>query len=163
MVKFVCDRGVSHEAVRQRRFSFGQSSTRYCNYSKDKFNNEVTFILPPWFKEREARSYSEEEVQEMLQREAVSKTEDRQFALFLGSCLASEKMYMAAINNGFSPQQARQYLNHAVMTELVVTGFAEDWRHFFNLRSVGITGAPHPSIEQLATPLYEEFKVRLYV
>ena len=77
--------------------------------------------------------------------------------------MVSEQIYLGLIKDGQSPQQARQVLNHAIKTELVLTAFPEDWQHFFDLRSTGTTGSPHPSIKQLADPLYEEFRNRKFL
>lgn len=163
MVRLVTDRGVSHEAVRHKKFSFAMESTRYCNYSKDRFNNELTFILPPWFVDKKEGVYNQEDIDSMLTEEEQQRTENRKWCLFLSSCLISEQIYLGLIKDGQSPQQARQVLNHAIKTELVLTAFPDDWQHFFNLRSTGTTGAPHPSIKQLADPLYEEFRNRKFL
>ena len=77
MVRLITDRGVSHEAVRHKKFSFAMESTRYCNYSKDRFNNELTFILPPWFVDKEEGAYGEEEVDIMLNEEGQQRTDNR--------------------------------------------------------------------------------------
>lgn len=139
-VKFICDRGVSHEFVRHRVFSFAQESTRYCNYSKDKFNNECIFIQPPWL----------DDIETNLD--------------FKDSLEHSEAAYFALIKRGWKPQQARNVLPNALKTELVMTGFASDWEHFFKLRATkaGATG-PHPQASELANPLYEEFLKRKYI
>lgn len=154
-VHFVCDRGVSHEFVRHRVFSFAQESTRYCNYSKDKFGNELTFIAPSWLTEYhyDGNTYSQ---------------------IFLDSLKAAEGSYLDLLkkweekipdaryktgfrNNPWTPQQARQVLPNALKTELVMTGFISDWQHFFDLRARGTTGAPHPDAKALAEPLMQEF------
>lgn len=116
-VRFTCDRGVSHEFVRHRVFSFAQESTRYCNYSNDKFGNELTFIYPCWFTKYFNDDYSNVDI-----------------ANWLYSMLYSEKAYFSSILNGMKPQQARAVLPNALKTELVMTGFVSDWEHFFDLR-----------------------------
>lgn len=106
-VHFVCDRGVSHEFVRHRVMSFAQESTRYCNYSnKDKFGNEVTFIEPCWL-------------------DSISELERKSF--LAGLLLDSEKKYFDLLSMGWKPQQARAVLPNALKTELVMTGFVDDW------------------------------------
>lgn len=105
-VKFICDRGVSHEFVRHRVFSFLQESTRYCNYSKDKFGSEVTFIEPCWIKDNQ-------------------DTYDRW--CFYESLSKSEEVYFRLLKHGWKPQQARTVLPNALKTELVMTGFVDDW------------------------------------
>lgn len=135
-VKFICDRGVSHEFVRHRVFSFAQESTRYCNYSKDKFNNECIFIQPPWL----------DDIETNLD--------------FKDSLEHSEAAYFALIKRGWKPQQARNVLPNALKTELVMTGFASDWEHFFKLRDAG---SAHPQAYELAHPLHMEFLRRGYI
>lgn len=134
-VKFTCDRGVSHEFVRHRVFSFAQESTRYCNYTKDKFGNEITFIEPCWEMQRNAK-------------------------WLLKACLENmENTYNTLISSyGWTPQQARAVLPNSLKTDLVMTGFVDDWAHFFRLRSrIAETGKPHPQAQELADPLMDEF------
>ena len=144
-VKFICDRGVSHEFVRHRVFSFAQESTRYCNYSKDKFDNEITFIMPCWMDEEELASYGP------YHTVCRSKTPE---SIFIASLNNAEQDYKALIDMGWKPQQARAILPNALKTELVMTGFVSDWKHFFELRD---TGSAHPQARELAQPLHEEF------
>lgn len=158
-VQFVCDRGVSHEFVRHRVFSFAQESTRYCNYSKDKFGNELTFILPPWVDERQLGEQNSQEL--LIQMGSLSNPtytqEDLNELYFLFSLASSEVQYFNLINNGWKPQQARAVLPNSLKTELVMTGFVSDWEHFFKLRDAG---SAHPQARELAHPLHEEFKNR---
>lgn len=155
-VKFVCDRGVSHEFVRHRVFSFAQESTRYCNYSKDKFGNELTFIIPCWIDSiKDSDIYSYDTHIDLWQ-----KSEDANTSNFLQSIAWSEKNYLTLLHNGWKPQQARAVLPNALKTELVMTGFVSDWEHFFDLRALGTTGAPHPQAKELAEPLMKEFERR---
>jgi len=129
-VKFTCDRGVSHELVRHRKFSFCQESTRYCNYTKDKFGNELTYIIPSW----------------------LENTNDSVKRLFLDSLSTAENRYMEMLDNGCKAQEARAILPNALKTEVVMTGFVDDWKHFFELRC-----APnaHPDMRKLANKLRE--------
>lgn len=161
--KFICDRGVSHEFVRHRVFSFAQESTRYCNYSKDKFGNELTFILPPWVDERQLGEQNSQEL--LIQMGSLSNPtytqEDLNELYFLFSLASSEVQYFNLINNGWKPQEARAVLPNALKTELVMTGFASDWKRFFRLRSrIAKTGKPHPQAQELADPLMDEFVKR---
>lgn len=161
-VHFVCDRGVSHEFVRHRVFSFAQESTRYCNYSKDKFNNEVTFILPCWVTDiHSENSYD----MELLNNYPLAETENisPESIEFIRSLVYSESSYFTLLEAGWKPQQARTVLPNALKTELVMTGFASDWNHFFDLRARGTTGAPHPQAKELAEPLMKEFIARKYI
>lgn len=137
-VKFICDRGVSHEFVRHRVFSFAQESTRYCNYSKDKFGNELTFILPNWVNE----NYKTVENSELT---------DLTFRMFLQK---AEETYFLLLKLGWTPQKARNVLPNSLKTELVMTGFDSDWQHFFELRC-----APnaHPQAKELADILKDKF------
>lgn len=153
-VRFVCDRGVSHEFVRHRVMSFAQESTRYCNYSKDKFNNELTFIQPCWLDDERLKLYGP--------YHTVIRDKSPE-SIFIASLNNAEKDYIDLIDLGWKPQEARAVLPNALKTELIVTGFVSDWNHFFDLRARGITGAPHPQAKELAEPLMEEFIARKYI
>lgn len=151
-VHFACDRGVSHEYVRHRVFSFAQESTRYCNYSKDKFGNELIFIEPCWLEDYNYKdnTYNQLFIDSLRFAEAhyldlLKRWDDK----------IPDKRYKTGFrNNPWTPQQARAVLPNALKTELVMTGFINDWKHFFELRC-----APnaHPSARELAIPLSEEF------
>lgn len=146
-VHFVCDRAIANEFVRHRMFSFAQESTRYCNYSKDKFGKGLVFIAPSWFKEEV--SYEK------------GGLEDANSQIFVESCELAEKNYLDMLEfGGAKPQDARAILPLSLKTELIMTGFVSDWKHFFDLRALGTTGAPHPDASKLAIPLYNEFKKR---
>lgn len=144
-VKFICDRGVSHEFVRHRVFSFAQESTRYCNYSKDKFGNELTFIQPCYLNEAELAQYGPYHL--------VSRNKSPE-SIFICSLNNAEKDYLTLIESGWKAQEARSVLPNALKTELVMTGFVTDWQHFFDLRCASNA---HPQARELAIPLYEEF------
>lgn len=154
--KFICDRGVSHEFVRHRVFSFAQESTRYCDYSKDKFRNDITYIIPSWLDLPEGK-YSDWDndwcdVSELkLLYPEVDNLSDPANC-FLQSIKNAEYYYFMLINRGWKPQQARQVLPNATKTELVMTGFESDWEHFFELRC---SGAAHPDAKKLADELYK--------
>lgn len=153
-VHFVCDRGVSYEFVRHRVMSFAQESTRYCNYSKDKFNNELTFIQPCWLDDERLKLYGP--------YHTVIRDKSPE-SIFIANLNNAEKDYLDLIKLGWKPQEARAVLPNALKTELIVTGFVSDWNHFFDLRARGITGAPHPQAKELAEPLMEEFIARKYI
>lgn len=175
-VHFVCDRGVSHEFVRHRVMSFAQESTRYCNYSKDKFGNELTFIIPCWLD-----IISEADEIHIDGNEGdFCYPEDIYTSNFLYTLRYAERAYLDLLqqwdkripdkryksgfrNNPWTPQQARAILPNALKTELVMTGFVSDWNHFFDLRARGTTGAPHPQAKELAEPLMKEFIARKYI
>ena len=134
-VKFVVDRGVSHEIVRHRLFSFAQESTRYCNYSKGKFGSELTFIEPCFW------------------------DEDSNFYLMWKlCCMEAEKDYIRFIEDGATPQEARAVLPNSVKTELIVTGNYREWRHFFKLRT---DKAAHPQMREVAIPLLKELQKKI--
>ena len=152
--RFTTDRGVSHELVRHRVFSFAQESTRYCNYSKDKFGKELTFIIPSWAKNRDEISYTHHfDVEE---REKLQEDFGASYGGFIHQLSLIEDEYLYQLEQGRTPQEARQVLPNALKTEVCMTGFASDWRHFFDLRYFGTTGKPHPDMLQLATLMKEE-------
>ena len=155
-VHFVCDRGVSHEFVRHRVFSFAQESTRYCNYSKDKFGNELTFIQPCWFDSSLIDDTGHWDANTFYRMPTQSVEEDA----FLGTLLSAEKSYFNLLECGWKPQEARAVLPNSLKTELVMTGFVSDWKHFFELRC---DSAAHPQARELAIPLREEFIKRNYI
>ena len=131
-VKFIVDRGVSHELVRHRVASFAQESTRYCNYSK---SGEVTFIKPLFWDEGSFEYFR-----------------------WRGSCEVSEYEYLKLLSHGATPQEARSVLPNSLKTEVVMTANLREWRHFFKLRALGTTGKPHPQMVEVALPLLEECK-----
>lgn len=139
-VRFTCDRGVTHEFVRHRVFSFAQESTRYCNYSKDKFNNEITYIMPCWLPDGDLSVPAEE--------------------CFKYALIKAEQAYFQLLKEGWTPQQARAVLPNAIKAELVMTGFVSDWKHFFFLRDAA---AAHPQARELAKPLHNTFIQRGFI
>ncbi|MGI6452839.1 MAG: FAD-dependent thymidylate synthase [Syntrophomonadaceae bacterium] len=133
-VLFIIDRGISHEMVRHRIAAYSQESTRYCNYSKDKFGGEIT-VIEPFFFEKNTEAYG----------------------CWEEACLAAEKNYLKLLDQGFSAQQARSVLPNSLKTEIVVTYNMREWRHFFRLRS---DAAAHPQMRQVAIPLLLTFQER---
>lgn len=149
--KFICDRGVSHEFVRHRVFSFAQESQRYCNYNKDKFNNELTFIKPTWL-DIPTGDYTYWDGDWCdLDNMKIQLPSDNGVADNFLWCLNNAGMqYRLLINKGLKPQEARGVLPNATKTELVMTGFESDWEGFFKLRC---SGAAHPDAKKLADEL----------
>jgi thymidylate synthase (FAD) len=145
------------EFVRHRTFSFTQESTRYCNYSKDKFGNDLTFIIPCWMNEIELKEEFGDlttlEYHKDIEKFQSSEWSDA--ANFLQSLAWCESNYLTLLQNGWKPQQARAVLPNSLKTELIMTGFISDWKHFFMLRCA--PGA-HPQAQEIAIPLEQEFK-----
>lgn len=156
--KFICDRGVSHEFVRHRVFSFAQESQRYCNYSKDKFNNELTFIKPTWLNIPTGDyTYWDGDWCD-IDNMKIQLPSDNGIADNFLWCLNNAGMqYRLLINKGLKPQEARAILPNATKTELVMTGFESDWEHFFELRC---SGAAHPDARKLADKLRSLMNVK---
>ncbi len=149
-VKFVCDRGVSHEFVRHRVFSFAQESTRYCNYSKDKFGNELTFIIPSWL------YYEEQQFTDKNDSSCSIRTDLSEHEYFIDLLLEAERTYNFLVQYcGWKPQQARAVLPNSLKTELIMTGTIEQWKGFFVLRDAP---SAHPQARELAEPLHAEFR-----
>ena len=148
-VRFVCDRGVTHELVRHRLASYSQESTRYCNYSKDKFDNQITIIKPDWV------SYPCGEYHDYVFDERGVDTADFHF---INSCISAEQAYLKCLELGWKPQQARGILPNALKTEIVTTANIREWRWIFTKRC-----APdaHPQIREVMVPLLAELKEKL--
>ena len=136
-VRFTCDRGVTHELVRHRLCSFSQESTRYANYAKEKFGNEITVIRPFFFEE-----------------------DSPGFNVWKNACLSAENAYLSLIQGGASPQEARSVLPNSLKTEIVVTANPREWRHIFDLRC---SPASHPQMRQVMLPLLEAFHQSMHV
>jgi thymidylate synthase (FAD) len=139
-IKFVVDRGISHELVRHRLASFAQESTRYCNYSKDAFETEITFILP--------ESIGCDTPQYEVWKDAMQKCEDAYFSL---------------LDIGLMPEMARAVLPNSLKTEVIMTANLREWRHFFKLRAANTTGKAHPQMLEVTIPLLEALKVLIPV
>jgi thymidylate synthase (FAD) len=152
-VKFVCDRGVSHEIVRHRVASYAQESTRYCNYSKDKFDNQITFIIPCW-----CENIAEKIIKGRDEIESFDIPEDER--KWLIAMIFSERCYNSLISQNWQPQQARSVLPNSLKTEINVKMNLREWRHFFQLRC---SSAAHPQMRELAIPLLKEFKSKIPV
>lgn len=161
-VKFTCDIGVSREYNRHRHDSINEESTRYCNYSKEKYGASINVIEPIWLYDRQ------EELAEHIKLNSLQKyAESIYFNMdnyfndidyWLFANYAAEWSYLNLTTKcGWKPQQARSILPLDTKTTLVHTAFVDDWEHFFKLRALGTTGAPHPQAKELAYPLMEEF------
>ena len=135
-VRIICDRGVSHEIVRHRIASFSQESTRYCNYSKDRFGGELTFIKPCFWNEKNPEDMEK-------------------YNIWKESMAYIEKQYNSLIKMGAKPEEARSVLPNSLKTEIVVTMNLRQWRHFFRLRT---DLAAHPQIREIADAMLLEFK-----
>jgi thymidylate synthase (FAD) len=131
-VRFIVDRGVSHEIVRHRIASFSQESTRYVNYSKGKYGSEITVIEPFFW------------------------NDSNKYKLWYDTCLVCEKAYMDLLAAGAKPQEARSVLPNSLKTEVVTTFNIREWRHFFRLRCAN---KAHPQMRQVTLPLYNYFMV----
>lgn len=129
-VKIICDRGVTHEIVRHRIASYSQESTRYCNYSQEKFGNELTFIKPLFWLE-DSQEY---------------KVWEKQMQLI-------EDSYLELIHLGATPEQARSILPNSLKTEIVVSMNLREWRHFFRLRT---SNQAHPQMREVSIPLFKK-------
>ena len=136
-VRFICDRGVSHEIVRHRIASFSQESTRYCNYSNDRFGSELTFIKPCFFKEKKGA-----------------------YCSWYNSMDFAECAYFDMLDDGCTPQEARSVLPSSTKTEVVMTANLREWRHFLKLRTAK---AAHPQMRELTVPLLKELQERIPV
>lgn len=136
-VRFICDRGISHEIVRHRIASFSQESTRYCNYSGDRFGNNITFIKPCFLDEGTGG-----------------------YKLWKQAMFVAEKEYFELLNLGCTPQEARSVLPNSVKTEIVMTANLREWRHFLKLRTAK---AAHPQMRELTVPLLHELQEQIPV
>jgi thymidylate synthase (FAD) len=135
-VRIICDRGVTHEIVRHRIASYSQESTRYCNYSDNKFGKEIT-VIEPCFWDKD------------------SKKDKIKYDTWKEALIKAEEAYLKLIELGATPQEARSVLPNSLKTEIVVTMNIREWRHFFKLRT---SKAAHPQMQEIARPILDEFK-----
>ena len=142
-VKFTVDRGVTHELVRHRLCSFAQESTRYCNYSKEKFGHDVRFVIPYFF---------EDETQYLVRTPT--------WEVWKKACEEAEKSYFTLLNLGATPQEARTVLPNSTAAEIVMSGNYREWRHILRLRTAKDA---HPQMQEVMRPLGEELKRRIPV
>ena len=153
-VKFLCDRGILAEFTRHRKFSFMAESTRYCNYSKGKFNSELTFIKPCW------TNIPEGNYGDIFNPKEPDITLAPNEYAFINILREIEKYYIGLTNNGWKAEQARNVLPLSLKTELYMCGFTDDWEQFFKLRTASNA---HPQARELAIPLKEEFIKKGYI
>lgn len=135
-VRFIVDRGVSHELVRHRIASFSQESTRYANYSRDKFDNEITVISP---------------------RGGFPNIAPESWGAWYSACDQAERSYLEMLKYGAKPQEARSVLPNSLKTEVVMTANPREWRHVFKLRCAE---AAHPQMREVMIPLRNKFAER---
>ena len=158
-VAFTIDRFTGEEFLRHRAASFNRESTRYVNYSKEKFGSgDIKFILPPWIDEV-PNSVIDSKFRELCYSIYTGEDQDAftDVLYWLFSLKAAEYSYNNLIRLGWQPQQARTVLPCAINSPLIKTAFVSDWCHFFNLRALGTTGKPHPQVKELAEPLMNDF------
>lgn len=136
-IRFICDRGVTHEIVRHRLASYSQESTRYCNYSSGRFDSEVTFIKPCFWPE-----------------------DSEQYKIWLSCMQAAEDNYIKLTELGAKPEETRSILPNSLKTEIVVTMDIRELRHFLRLRT---DNAAHPQMRELVRPLLDDLKKRVPV
>ena len=157
-VKFICDRGVSHELVRHRLASFSQESTRYCNYSKGRHGHELTFIQPPWVSDETIK------IMEDGDGEIFKELEDNNIEFATMEWFASmgdaEQAYLHLLELGWKPEQARSVLPNSLKTEIVVTANFREWRLIFKQRT---SVKAHPQMRELMIPLLEEVRSKIPV
>ena len=167
-VHFTTQIAITREYNRHRANSMAEQSTRYCNYTKNKFGSEISINLPTWVEEKssfnEKTEIDTQKFQELCEDIANNETSDWTILdSWIFANQAAEFAYMKLIEAGCKPQEARTILPLDCNTELVHTAFISDWKHFFELRALGTTGAPHPDAKVLALPLMEEFKAKGYL
>lgn len=136
-VRFICDRSISHEIVRHRLASYSQESTRYCNYSGDRFGNEITFIKPCFFMDKPWA-----------------------YCAWENAMGFAENVYFDLLSDGCTPQEARSVLPNSTKTEIVMTANLREWRHFLKLRTAT---AAHPQMRELTVPLLKELQKQIPV
>jgi len=146
--------GVTREFNRHRVNSIAEQSTRYCNYSKDKFGGEVAICIPSWLNLPEISVKYHDGV--YVDTPGYSITDFENENSFLWAAAFAEKQYFELLEQDWQPQQAREVLPLCTATEIIHTAFASDWKHFFDLRYFGTTGKPHPNMIELSTLMKEE-------
>ena len=149
-VKFTTDQGILREFTRHREKRYAVESTRYCNYSKNRFSNEVTFIQPNWISDEDVKDYH------INYNYFIDQDNNHITAVnrFMSALKNAEYFYMELIKLGWKPQQARNILPLATKCDMVMTGFVSDWKHFFALRDAE---SAHPQAQELAHSLHETF------
>lgn len=156
-VRVICDRGVSHEIVRHRLASYSQESSRYCNYTNDKFGKELTFIKPCWFNSslEDLNRYAKDETYE----NASVLLEDEYYWINIMQNIEDD-YFVLIEDNAWTPEQARSILPNSIKTEIVMTMNLREWRHFFKMRC---DKAAHPQMRQIANMILDTFKEKIPV
>jgi thymidylate synthase (FAD) len=156
-MRLICSRAIAQELTRHRVFSFLMESQRYCNYSKDKHGNGITFIIPSWI-DRNREPNTEAETAWL---DAMKKAESAYIDMVSG--ITRKGIVVMPADEKLTPQQARDVLPNATKTELIMTGFASDYRHLLDLRLFGKTGQPHPDMIDLMEKLrYEALEAGIW-
>jgi thymidylate synthase (FAD) len=151
-VKYICDRGVTHELVRHRPVSYSQESTRYCNYSKNKFNNELTFVIPPWLNVIKEGQYSN-----IVSAYKINEDIPKAGSVWMRHLFNVEETYMKLVTeHNWAAQEARSVLPNCLKTEIVVTTDLNQWKHMFSLRTSENPKA-HVQIQEIMNPTKSEF------
>lgn len=150
---------VYKDVTRHRTMSFAIESTRFCNYSKGKFGNELTFIPPVWLDVKEGQYTWNEYFGPDRCIDTSSPISDQ----FIGHLIGVEKTYMDLVKHGWQAQQAAEVLPQCIKADVVITGFEDDWKHIFNLRALGTTGEPHPEVKRIFEPIMKDFIERKWV
>ena len=164
-VKFTVDRGFSHELVRHRLASFTQSSTRFCNYSQDRFGNEITVIEPVFF--RDIPDYKKDLL--LLDHDTVASIpegmevtdHDKAYVNWRHTCSLAEAGYFKLLDLGLKPEEARTVLPNSLKTDVIMTTNLREMRHILDLRAAGSTGKPHPQMLEIMVPLLNELRLKL--
>lgn len=164
------------DLTRHRVFSFAIESTRYCNYSKDKFGGELSFIVPTWYSKENERYFkkyntlpvcADDKYGSCLPEMYYKSRSDPSMQDVLNwtpedylkfNCLIAEWNYNHLIEEGWQAQQAAEVLPQCIKGDMIITGFEDDWKHLLDLRYYGTTGAPHPMVKELATLMKEELE-----
>lgn len=161
-VKFVCDRGVSHEMVRHRLASFCQESTRYCNYSKGKFGGEIMVIEPVIFSEMDAgvKAYLRRQIafRKLEVNDVKLEPMQRLYTEWIGGVLDAEAAYMYMLQDGATPEIARSVLPTCLKTEVMMKANLREWRHILKLRT---SEKAHPEMRRLMLPLLCELHSKI--
>ncbi len=140
-VSVICDRGVTHEIVRHRIASYSQESTRYCNYTQDKFSNQITCI----------------DLASGFRYDLTNETDAKKYEVWKRACEDAEKHYFELVELGAAPEEARSVLPNSLKTEIVMTMNLREWRHFFRLRS---SLRAHPQMKEVSDMILDEFAAR---
>lgn len=180
-VRFTSNIHFYKDLTRHRKMSYAIESTRYCNYSKNRFNSQLTFISPVWTCLEDGYYGIERNIENSICSNGYFFFKDNinisdeeianatlisdEYTPFILSLYEAEQSYLKLIELGWTAQQAAEVLPQATKADIICTGFIEDWKHIFNLRTsiIAATGKPHPEVSRLMDPLYKEFKERKYI